>query len=214
MELEEYKKIINDIIKKYDGCFIGLHDCHNTSLSDKIEKNGLSVSPSAYGSRIKRKGIMDENGKIDLDRDFQATMYVISNQSSLESACTCVPVCPIIIVVPKEFIKMTEISPSSEDYIKILSGYGIEDKPKKVIGKFGEPEVVRGDIRPLTDANGANLRLMESCFVAGHIDIKTGKFVENPQFYGNLSESERQKLFLLLSERIKKYQELLQKQPQ
>ena len=205
MEIQEFNQILTKYIEEHKGDWIALHDAHDTSLSSTIENNGLCVSHKPYGGKIRH--YKDEKGNIDLDHAFMATMHTLKpDQPSLPTSSA--PVCPIIINIPKELADIAHILPGQEDAHHALSGYGYETKP--------EPGQLRGDIKYQATPEGANLRMLPFYLIAGHFDMKTGTFVENPKHFSKLPKEAQNKIIEITKIQYLNHQQKLanQNQPQ
>ena len=206
MNVEEFNKNLFNYMINQNGSWIALHDAHNTSLSKTIEENGLCVSYSPYGKKVRR--LKDEKGNIDLSQDFMATMYNLKNEDISNSPVSVVPVCPIIVNIPKELAQIAHIRPGELDAHKVFCGYGFEEFPESGSG--------RGKMTYQDTPDGANIRMLPSYLIAGHFDTETGNFVENPKHYSKLTPEAQEKIAEIVKSQYNAYQEMLanQNQPQ
>lgn len=200
MEIENFNQILTKYIKENNGNWIALHDAHDTTFLTSIENNGLCVSHKPYGGKIRH--YKDEKGNIDLEHVFMATMHVLKpSQPTLPISNS--PVCPVIINIPKELADIMHITPGQEDAHQPFCGYGYETYP--------EPGQLRGIIKYQTSPDGANVRMLPFYLVAGHFDMTTGEFVQNPKHFSNLSKEAQNSIIEIVKIQYSQYQEKIKK---
>ena len=192
MNLEEFLNALDLYKKENKNCWIGLHDCHSTDeTKDNILSSGLSVSHSAFSKRM--SNIKDMWGDKYLEHAFMATIYHLNKGEQPFTK----PICPIIINIPKVVLEQLNGSPEDSEFYKIVSEYGyqgIEPNPNHV-GYFR-----RTQIEKPSPEHPANTRYLDSYFIHGYFDMKSGEFIENPKFFSNLSAHEQEKIINVLKE--------------
>jgi len=189
MNIEEFKNFINDYIKTNPDSWIGLHDTHHVGLSSKIESDGLNVSHSPYGR--KSRHFKDENGKINALKNFKATMHHLSGEKEVK--LYSLPKDPIIINIPSTFLDIFGYSLTNPFAFQNMCLFGIEQSPIPCENGFG---FMNGDSIEVSNSEEATIRILPSYFIAGHIDINAGTFIENPKYFLNLSKEEQDKILL------------------
>lgn len=197
MENKEYQEMILKIMENNKGAFIGLHDCHDTNLASPILDNGLSVSRSPYSRKYDRYVQFDEHGKPNLETSYRATMHELvknkedSSPGAFQDIITTNPVCPIIIVIPKEIIDLSDVDVTKIDAFKPFTVLGHEEPPVPYTDEGGFEHYNRGAITPALSQEEANLKIVPTVFIAGYIDMDTGEFVKNPNYYENLPNDQK-----------------------
>lgn len=193
MNIQEFKTFINDYVKENPDCWIGLHDTHTVGLSQKIENVGLNVSHSPYGK--KSRHLRDENGKIDVSKNFKATMFHLSGEN--EATLFAVPKDPVVINIPTVFLDIYGYSATNSSAFQDMCLYGIEQPPIPNEDGFG---FRNGDSVVVANPEEATVRILPTYFIAGHIDMQSGEFIENPKHFSNLSEEEKEEILSINKE--------------
>ncbi len=198
MELQEINEKLEEYYTNNIGCWIGVHDSHREETSPKIELNGLMVSHSPYGKKARR--FMDENGNINLDNNFKATMYHLS---TLEAPTfEVLPQSPVLVNIPKEILEAFDKPANIEDSYKDFCVFGYQEPPTQSTDEYGFPTTTHGDITPKTSSKGANVRIIPSFFVAGHFNMALGDFVENPKHFSHKTPDEQKRIIEFYKEFI------------
>jgi len=180
-KLQQYKS-------SHEGDWIGLHDTHEKGISEKIENTGLCVSYNPYGKKARR--FINESGEFDLSNNFMTTMYHLSNDDKITLLSN--PVEPIIVNIPKQILEMFRESELDEQSYQKVCMYGFQQPSTNFTDENGNLKVIRGDVLPQDQPIGANIRLLPACFVAGHFDMETGSFIENPKHFSKLPPEKQQ----------------------
>lgn len=189
MTKQEMLLKLQQYVKTHNGDWIGVHDTHKKGISEKIENLGLCVSHNPYGNKVRR--FMNESGKIDLSKDFMATMNHLSNENDIQLFTT--PVEPLIVNIPKQILEMFNKNELDEDSYKIMCMYAFQEPSTKTTDENGNFVETRGDIYPQDEPEGANIRLLPACFIAGHFDMESGEFIDNPKHFSKLPPERQQK---------------------
>ncbi len=109
MITDSYYTFLKNYIAQHPEDFIASHETNNANTPEKIKATGLRVTHSPYGKKIRHA--KDENGKIDLERAFMATMYVVDGESlEKDKFYFQSPTAPLIINIPKTLLTITGIS--------------------------------------------------------------------------------------------------------
>lgn len=203
MNIAEFTEKFIDYVDYNKGAWLGLHDAHRTELSQDILNEGLTVSYNPYGGKIRH--IKDKNGNIDLNIDFMPTMFAIKPEDRMPPMPT-VPVCPIIVNIPKELVDIAHITPGINNEHILFCGYGYEPP--------SEDGLYRAKMKYQDTPEGANIRMLPAYLVAGYFDTQTGEFINNPKHYSNLTKEEQEKIKLIVSNQYEKYQDWLNSQSQ
>ena len=206
MHAEEFAQVLKQYISTHQEDWLGLHDSHFRSFGEKIIQSGLSVSYNPYGSKVRQ--FHDKNGKIDLSRNFMATMYHL-NSPNFE--LYSVPVEPVIIRIPARILNELNLSPQIEQSYQSVCGYGKMEILQSQSEDFVRPVRI---VEPRKTQDDANIRLLPAYFVVGYFDMQSEKFIENTKYFDNLPESEQQKIIEKLKEFHKIQQENSNRQSQ
>ena len=201
MEKEQFERIINEILKNNPQCWIGIHDCHYKTIGDEINKTGLSVSYNPFGRKVRR--FCDENGNIDLTNNFMTTIDYLTNK---QYHCFSLPVEPVIIIISEKVLKKLNLPANEEESYKKVCGYG----KMQLIKNSNIPDILFRLVEPCETKKDANIRLLPSCFVAGYFDMTAEKFVDNPDFFENLSIAKQDEII----EQLIKFEQEKQSHPQ
>ena len=197
MTREELNDWMQEYIYANPDAWIGIHDTHHIGISSKIEVAGLNVSHSPYGRKVRR--FKDENGKIDASKNFKATMFHLTSQQGQPLIIN--PVDPVIINIHPVILSLFEYDCTNPDAFKDFCLYGIE-QPPTTCDETGE--VMHGDSSVVSKPDEANVRILPSYFIAGHIDMETGTFIENPNYFLNLSKDEKDKIYVAYAKLARK----------
>ena len=202
MRTDSYYNFLEKYVPEHTGDFIASHETNNANVPEKIFLTGLRVTHSPYGRKIRR--FINENGSINLDCAFMATMSPVDSKSLKQDKMYFeTPTAPIIINIPKELLEITGESASNEDCFEFFCGYGYEERPT------GTDRC--GKITPLESEQNANVRLLPSYLIAGTFNPETNKFIENDKHFSKLPKEEQDKIINNLK---LKYELLNQSQPQ
>ena len=204
MITDSYYTFLKNYISQHPEDFIASHETNGINTPAKIQATGLRVSHSPYGKKIRH--VKDENGKIDLERAFMATMYVIDDKS-LENDKFYFqnPTAPVIINIPKNLLAIVDISKTNEDAHQFFCGYGYEERPSEN-ERCGKITLISPE-----DSDKANVRILPSFLIAGYFNPETEEFVENDKHFSKLSKKEQEQII----QNFKlKYELTTQNQPQ
>ncbi len=202
MKTDSYLLFLKNYLAEHKQDFVASHETNNISAPEKILDTGLRVSHSPYGRKIQR--CIRDDGSIDLERAFMATMFILEEETFerdmfyFES-----PTAPVVINIPEALLKATDAKPNSENTVKFFAGFGFEARPTE--------NNRCGEVTPLESRKGANVRLLPSCFVAGHFDIQKGVFIENEKHISKLPQAEQDKI---IAKYLDKFKALSTSQPQ
>ena len=195
MKTDSYYLFLKKYKTEHKTDFVASHETNNSNIPTEILTTGLRVSHSPYGRKIRR--CINENGSINLERAFMATMSVIDEKTIDRDKFYFENVtAPIIINIPENLLKITGTRTTDEFAHHFFSGYGHEERPT-------ESESRCGKITPLKTSKGANVRLLPAYFIAGHFDPVKEIFVENDKHFSKLPQEEQDKI-------IKEYTEMFE----
>lgn len=183
MKTDSYYLFIKKYAEEHSDDFVASHETNNTSVPERILQTGLRVSHSPYGRKI--NFFKKEDGSIDLDKAFIATMYIL-DASSIENSKFYLetPTAPVVINIPKELLETVDAKTNADETPQFFAIYGHEEYPVENEGKCGK-------ITPLETSKGANIRLLPTCFIAGYFDPVKEVFVENDKHFSKLSKEEQ-----------------------
>ena len=178
MQTDAYYLFLKKYTAEHSDDFIASHETNNASVPERILQTGLRVSHSPYGRKIRR--CLNDDGSIDLERAFMATMSPVDKNSiETEKSCFCSPTSPIVILIPEEVLKVANLKPTEPDVHEFFSGYAFEEFPTENEGRCGK-------VTPLANSKGANIRLLPTCFIAGYFDPVKEEFIENDKHFSKL----------------------------
>ena len=203
MKTDAYFLFLKKYLAEHPEDFVASHETNNSSVPERVLSTGLRVSHSPYGRKFTR--CLNDDGSIDFERAFMATMFVLDNKTFDQNKFYFEsPTAPIIINIPTELLKIVDAKNTSEDAHKFFSGYGYEEYPTENEGRCGK-------ITHLESSKGANVRILPSCFIVGYYDPVKEVFVENDKHFTKLPKEEQEKI---IQEYTKKFELLNQNQPQ
>ena len=203
MKTESYYKFLKKYIAEHPQDFIASHETNNASVPERILQTGLRVSHSPYGRKI--RFFKRDNGSINLDKAFIATMIVTDSASIDKNKLYFeTPTAPIVINIPSSLLKITGSKTTDISAHEFFSGYGFEEFPTETEGKCGK-------VTPLKSSKGANIRLLPTCFIAGYFDPEKEVFIENEKHFSKLPQEEQDKI---IEEFAQKFELSNQRQPQ
>ena len=175
MTFEEYLTIVGDYARAHENDWMGVHDCHYAGgVAENIERTGLCLSFNPFGKKVAGR---------TLEQNFRRTLYHLNNPSD---KIYVLPVCPVFVRIPSEILKLAKADKDDLFTHYKLAVPGVMERPY-----LDEQGNVHRSITPASSKDGANINLLPTCFIEGHIDMATEEFVSNPLFYENLSDKEK-----------------------
>ena len=203
MRTDSYYLFLKKYTAEHTEDFVASHETNNSNIPERIFETGLRVSYSPYGTKFKR--CLNDDGSIDFERAFMATMFVLDSTSVDKNKFYLeTPTAPMVINIPAELLKITGSKTTNDTAHEFFSGYGYEERPTENEGRCGK-------ITLLESSKGANVRLLPTCFIAGYFDPVKETFVENNKHFSKLPKEEQQKI---IEEFTHKFELLNQNQPQ
>ena len=202
MKTDSFYLFLKKYTAEHPADFVASHETNNASAPTKILETGLRVSHSPYGRKFRH--FLNEDGTLDLESAFMATMS-ITDSKSLENDKFYFesPTAPVVINIPKKLLSAVDAKTNSEATPQFFAGYGFEAHPTEM-NRCGE-------ITPLESRKNANVRLLPTCFIAGYFDPVKETFIENEKHFSKLPQAEQDKI---LREYTAKHELLNQSQPQ
>lgn len=183
MDKSVFKEMVEGIVKAREGDWVGVHDCHQSGgLAEIIENSGLCVSHNPYG----KQGRM-----LPLEENFRTNMFGLREDGRIDDMLFMgTVVCPVFVIIPKVLLKVYKAKPTDFDSFKNFCVPGRMERP--------EPDNPFRRVSLTRDRVDANVNVVPPYLIAGHIDMETGEFVKNPQFFENSSQKEQQEIIASL----------------